>query len=269
MKIASIQMVSGPSVDDNLQQASRLIAAAAAQGAELVVLPEYFCLISGNDHDKLNIAENEYDGPIQAAMSTAAQEHAVWLVAGTVPLRSDMNGRVTNSVLVYDPNGAQMARYDKIHLFKFDNGKEHYDEAQVLQAGTTLSRFVLPSRDGHAWSVGLSVCYDLRFAELYRQLACDLLLVPAAFTYTTGKAHWEVLLRARAIENLAYVAASAQGGVHPNGRRTFGHSMVVNPWGEVQNLLQEGVGLVLSECDPALILERRQQLPALSHRVLV
>ncbi len=268
MKIASLQMVSGPSVDANVQQACSLVAEAAAQGAELVVLPEYFCLISGQDTDKLGIAEAEHDGPIQRAMATAAQTHKVWLVAGTIPLRAPVTDRVTNSVLVYDPSGAQVARYDKIHLFKFDNGQESYDEARVLQAGTHTSRFMLPSCDGHEWAVGLSVCYDLRFAELYRQLACDLLLVPAAFTYTTGKAHWEILLRARAIENLAYVAASAQGGVHPNGRRTFGHSMVINPWGEVQNLLQEGAGMVLADCDAAQIVERRQQLPALSHRVL-
>ncbi len=269
MKIASVQMVSGPSVDDNLKAACQFITQAAAQGAELVVLPEYFCLISGRDTDKLTIAESEGDGPIQQAMARCAQDNGVWLVAGTIPLRAGSGDRATNSVLVYNPEGAQVARYDKIHLFKFDNGKESYDEAKVLQAGTTLSQFNLPSRDGHTWSVGLSVCYDLRFAELYRQLACDLLLVPAAFTHTTGQAHWEVLLRARAIENLAFVAASAQGGVHPNGRRTFGHSMVINPWGEVLNLLQEGVGVILSDCDAAVIAERRQQLPALSHRVLV
>jgi nitrilase len=197
-----------------------------------------------------------------------ASSHGLWLVGGTTPLKASSPERVTNSVLVFNPQGQAIARYDKIHLFRFDNGTERYDESRVLQAGDTLSRFSLPSRDGHTWTIGLSVCYDLRFAELYQQLACDLLLVPAAFTYTTGLAHWEVLLRARAIENLAYVLASAQGGIHANGRRTFGDSMVINPWGQVLNRLQMGPGVIIAECDAADITAKRQQLPALSHRVL-
>lgn len=268
MKVASIQMVSGPSVADNLAQADHLLALAAAQGAELAVLPEYFCLISAQDTDKLTIAETLGSGPIQSALAQMARVHGLWLVGGTTPLKASTPERVTNSVLVFNPQGKQIARYDKIHLFRFDNGKERYDESRVLQAGDTLSRFSLPSQDGHTWSVGLSVCYDLRFAELYRQLGCDLLLVPAAFTYTTGLAHWELLLRARAVENLAYVLASAQGGTHPNGRRTFGDSMVINPWGEVLNRLQAGPGVVMAECDAAEMAAKRVQLPALSHRVL-
>lgn len=269
MKLASIQMVSGPSVADNLASARVLLAQAAAQGAELAVLPEYFCLISAKDTDKLLIAEAPGDGPIQSALAAMAKEFGIWLVGGTTPLKADTPERVTNSVLVYNPQGVQVARYDKIHLFRFDNGTERYDESKVLQAGTTPSQFTLPSRDGHAWSIGLSVCYDLRFAELYRQLACDLLLVPAAFTYTTGLAHWEILLRARAIENLAYVLASAQGGEHANGRRTYGDSMVINPWGEVLNRLQTGPGVVMADCDATQIAAKRLQLPTLSHRVLV
>lgn len=262
-------MVSGPSVTHNVQQACRLIAHAAAQGAELVVLPEYFCLIGDHDTDKLAIAEHPGDGPIQKAMSDCALAHGVWLVAGTIPLKSSQVDRITNSVLVFDPTGQRVARYDKIHLFQFSNGQESYDEAKVLIHGTTPCRFSLTSRDHHVWTVGLSVCYDLRFPELYRQLESDLLLVPAAFTYTTGLAHWEVLLRARAIENLAFVVASAQGGKHPNGRRTYGNSMIINPWGDILNSLQEGEGMVIADCHAGVISERRRQLPALSHRVLI
>lgn len=269
MKVAALQMVSGPSVDDNLNQACALIAQAAQHGAELVVLPEYFCLIGQHDADKLAIAEPEGQGPIQSTLAQAAKRHSVWLSGGTVPLTCSTPGKVTNSVLVYNPQGEQVCRYDKIHLFRFDNGTERYDESKVLVAGDRPVTFDLPSKDGHTWRVGLSVCYDLRFAELYRLLAADLLLVPAAFTYTTGLAHWDILLRARAIENLAYVLASAQGGTHPNERRTFGNSVVINPWGEVLNRLQEGEGVVMADLDAGHIAQRRMQLPALSHRVLV
>jgi predicted amidohydrolase len=268
MKVAAVQMISGPSLADNLTTAQGLVNDAAAQGAELVVLPEYFCLMGNHDADKLAIAEPYGKGPLQTSMSALAKLHGIWLVGGTIPLATADATKVTNSVLVFDPSGHEVCRYDKIHLFKFDNGVERYDESRVLQAGTTLGQFKLPSIDGHVWSVGLSVCYDIRFAELYRQLACDLLLVPAAFTYGTGQAHWEILLRARAIENLAYVLASAQGGSHPNGRRTFGDSMVISPWGEVINRLQQGPGVVVADLVFDQIGQRRQQLPALSHRVL-
>jgi nitrilase len=161
-----------------------------------------------------------------------------------------------------------VARYDKIHLFKFDNGREQYDESRVIESGQAPVAFELPSRDGHTWRVGLSVCYDLRFPELYRALAADLLLVPSAFTWVTGQAHWELLLRARAVENLAYVAAPAQGGVHENGRRTWGHSMVVEPWGSVLASRDTDAGVVLAELDAARLAQVRMQLPALEHRVL-
>ncbi|MEI8325609.1 MAG: nitrilase-related carbon-nitrogen hydrolase, partial [Betaproteobacteria bacterium] len=190
---------------------------------------------------------------------------------GTLPLSSADPQRVSNSSLAYAPSGECVARYDKIHLFRFDNGTERYDEARVLQAGSTPVTFDLPSRDGHRWRLGLSVCYDLRFPELYRSycaLGADLLLLPSAFTYTTGQAHWELLLRARAVENLSYVLASAQGGTHDNGRRTWGHSMLVDPWGEVLHSLPQGAGVVVGELDAKRVQSWRRQLPALEHRVL-
>lgn len=268
MKIAAVQMVSGPDVQDNLRQALALVARAAAQGAELVVLPEYFCLIGQHDADKLAIAEPEGAGPLQTALAGAAREHGLWVVGGTVPVLADVPERVHNTVFVYSPEGRQVARYDKMHLFAFDNGHEHYDEARVLRAGQMPVAFDLPSRDGHVWRVGLSVCYDLRFPELYRQLAADLYLVPSAFTHTTGQAHWEVLLRARAIENLAFVLASAQGGTHPNGRQTWGQSLVCDPWGQLLAQQAQGPGVVIADCDPAALTQRRTQLPALRHRRL-
>jgi nitrilase len=268
MKVAALQMVSGPDVQDNVRQACALVARAAASGAELVVLPEYFCLIGQHDADKLAISESEAEGPIQEAMAGAAREHGLWVVAGTIPVKTAQPDRVSNTVFVYSPQGRQVARYDKIHLFAFDNGTESYDEARVLVAGDKPVHFELPSRDGHVWKVGLSVCYDLRFPELYRALAADLILAPSAFTHTTGQAHWELLLRARAVENLAWVLASAQGGVHPNGRRTWGHSMVVDPWGHRSAVLEEGPGIVLADCDAGTLSNCRTQLQALRHRRL-
>lgn len=266
MKIAALQMVSTPDVDRNLEAAGRLVARAAALGAELVSLPEYFCFMGHKDRDKLAVAEAPGDGPIQTALSTLAREHRVWIIGGTLPLRCDDADRVLNTNTVHSPEGRLVARYDKIHLFRFDNGRESYDEGRAIQAG----------RDAVAFSagevrVGLSVCYDLRFPELYRSLMhppCDLISVPAAFTYPTGQAHWEVLLRTRAIENQCYVIAAAQGGVHENGRRTWGHSMIVDPWGEVLAMQAEGEGIVLAELDPGRIASVRSQLPALEHRRL-
>lgn len=271
MKVAAVQMVSTAQVQDNLAQALALVLQAAREGAELVVLPEYFCLIGQHDGDKLAIAEDAGQGPLQTFLADTARQAGVWLVGGTVPLKAGTPDRVFNSTLVYDPQGACVARYDKIHLFRFDNGRESYDESRVLERGSTPTHFALPSRDGHRWQVGLSVCYDLRFAELYRHYAqegVDLMLVPSAFTHTTGQAHWEVLLRARAIENLAFVAAAAQGGVHPNGRHTWGQSILIDPWGAVLAQQAQGVGVVCAELDPALLTQRRSQLPALQHRVL-
>jgi nitrilase len=267
MKVASIQMVSGTELHDNLATARRLLEAAAAQGAELAVLPEYFCLMGQRDTDKLAHAETPGSGPIQTLLRDAAQRLGMWVVGGTLPMATEQPDRVANTTLVFNPEGACVARYDKIHLFRFDNGQERYDEAAVLVPGDTPVAFDLPSRDGHLWRVGLSVCYDLRFPELYRLLQADLLLVPAAFTHTTGQAHWEVLLRARAIENQAFVLASAQGGQHANGRQTWGQSLVIEPWGRILSEQATGEGVVLAELDFASLTQARTRLPALQHRV--
>ena len=268
MKIAALQMVSTPRVDSNLATARRLIAQAARDGARLVALPEYFCFMGRDDRDKLALAEAPGDGPIQRALCEAAREHAVWVIGGTLPIRTDDADHALNASCVASPEGRLAARYDKMHLFRYDNGRENYDEARVLCAGSEPVAF-----EADGLRVGLSVCYDLRFPELYRRLTfaegqrpCDLLAVPAAFTYTTGRAHWELLLRARAVENQCYVIAPAQGGVHETGRRTWGHSMIVDPWGEVLQVLPEGEGMVIAELDPARIASVRSQLPALEHR---
>ena len=266
MKIAALQMVSTPSVERNLDAARTLLARAAREGAELAILPEYFCIMGRSDRDKLAVAEAPGEGPIQAMLAETARQHRLWLVAGTLPLQSDEEGRVMNANLVFSPAGERVARYDKIHLFRYDNGREKYDEGRTLKAGNAPVAFETADL-----RVGLSVCYDLRFPELYRALMqppCELLCVPSAFTHPTGLAHWEVLLRARAIENQCYVAASAQGGLHENGRRTYGHSLIVDPWGQVLACRDEGEGVVLAEVDRERIAEVRRQLPALAHRRL-
>ena len=268
MKAAAIQMVSGVSLQANLAEARSLLEQAAQAGAELAVLPEYFCLMGHQDSDKLAARESFGEGEVQRFLAQAARELELWIVGGTLPLVAADAAHVRNTSMVFSPAGEHVARYDKIHLFKFDNGRERYDESRVIESGTDTVAFDLPSRDGHTWRVGMSVCYDLRFPELYRQLHADVLLVPSAFTYITGQAHWELLLRARAIENLAYVVAPAQGGTHENGRRTWGHSMVVDPWGLVMGQRPEGAGLVVAELDAERQARLRVQLPALEHRVL-
>jgi predicted amidohydrolase len=271
MKVAAIQMVSAITREANLASARALLAEAAEGGAELAVLPEYFCMMGARDTDKLGQREAVGSGPVQGFLSDAAREFGLWIVGGTLPLDTGDDHHVYNSSLVFAPDGACVARYDKIHLFFFDNGRERYDERRVIAPGSQPVTFDLPSRDGHLWRVGMSVCYDLRFPELYRALAgegAELLLVPSAFTHTTGAAHWEVLLRARAIENLAWVVAPAQGGKHENGRQTWGQSMVIDPWGSVvaQQAAEEAV--VLFDLDAQQVDRARAQLPALSHRVL-
>ncbi len=272
MKVAAIQMVSSDRVDDNLAQATLLLEQAVQQGAELLVLPEYFCLIGQRDSDKLAIQEPFGQGPLQQFLSDSAKAHGVWIVGGTLPISANSAAqRVFNSSLAFDPEGRCVARYDKMHLFCFDNGRERYDEARVLERGSAPVTFDLPSRDGHCWRIGLSVCYDLRFAELYRAYAssgAELLLVPSAFTHTTGQAHWEVLLRARAIENLAFVAAAAQGGTHANGRQTWGQSILIDPWGQVMEQQAQGAGVVVADLDHGHLEKLRVQLPALQHRLL-
>lgn len=268
MKVAAIQMVSGISLDVNLSEALRLLRQAAAAGAELAVLPEYFCFMGMKDEDKLVIAETEGLGKVQDFLSDAARDLKLCIVGGTLPMATDDPAHAANASLAFDARGQRLSRYDKIHLFRYDNGRERYDEAAVLKAGNTPTSFDLRDRKGGNWRIGQSVCYDLRFAELYQALAADVLLVPAAFTYTTGSAHWEILLRARAIENQCFVIASAQGGVHENGRRTWGHSMVIDPWGQVMALHAEGPGVVIAELDMARLQQVREQLPSLQHRVL-
>ena len=268
MKVAAIQMVSGTVVSRNLQAAGRLLEQAAAAGAELAVLPEYFCIMGQKDTDKLAAAESPGAGPIQDFLADAASRFKLWIVGGTLPLASKDPARVRNACMAWSPAGACVARYDKIHLFRFDDGSRQYDETRSIEPGDEPQTFVLAARDGASYTVGLSVCYDLRFPELYRTLAADLLVVPSAFTYPTGQAHWDILLRARAIENLACVVAPAQGGLHENGRRTWGHSMVVDAWGCVLAQRAEGEGVVLAELDAARQTALRSQLPALAHRVL-
>jgi predicted amidohydrolase len=263
-KVAAIQMVSGPDVEQNMDIARRLVGEAARQGASLVLLPEYWPILGLHETDKLARAEAMGDGPIQRFMSELSRELGICLIGGTLPLVSPVEGKVQNTLLVYDAGGNAVSRYDKIHLFGFTRGTESYDESRTIAAGREPASFAAPFG-----KVGLSVCYDLRFPELYRALGdCALMVVPSAFTYTTGKAHWEILLRARAIENQCYVLAAAQGGRHANGRRTWGHSMLVDPWGEVLAVLPEGEGVVTGEIDAGRLASVRESLPALQHRRL-
>lgn len=263
--VAAIQMVSTPSVDENLASAARLIEEAAAGGARLVLLPEYFCILGRSDTDKVAVREAPGAGPIQRFLAETASRHALWLIGGTVPLAAPAPDKVLNSSLVFAPDGTLAARYDKIHLFAFTRGSESFDESRTITPGARVTTFTGP--DG--MRVGLSICYDLRFPELYRAMGTvDLMVVPSAFTYTTGSAHWEVLLRARAIENQCYVLAAAQGGTHPNKRRTWGHSMLIDPWGEIKAVLPEGEGVVAGRLEPDLLGSVRRNLPALSHRTL-
>lgn len=262
--IAAVQMVSGPTVAANLEEAGRLIAMAAARGAQLVALPEYFGIMGMKDTDKVDVREAEGDGPIQAFLSNAARLHGLWIVGGSAPLTSSDPAKVRNSSLVYDASGKQVARYDKIHLFGFQMGEERYHEASTIEPGNQAVTVDTPFG-----RLGLSICYDLRFPELYRAMKdVDIILVPSAFTETTGRAHWETLLRARAIENLAYVLAPAQGGRHANGRETHGDSMIIDPWGAVLDRLPRGAGVVVADVDFERMHGLRKSLPALSHRTM-
>ncbi len=263
-KIAAIQVTAMPRVSDNLEVAGRLIAEAAQAGAKLVALPEYFCLMGMKDKDKVEIKENFGAGPIQDFLAKTAAKEKVWIVGGTMPLACDIPDKVRNASLVYDDNGKCVARYDKIHLFGFATENERYDERRSLEPGKEVVTLQTPFG-----KLGLSVCYDLRFPELYRAMGeVDLILIPSAFTETTGRAHWEFLIRTRAVENLCYVMAPAQGGHHENGRDTFGNSMIVDPWGQVLARLDKAPGVALAEIDLARIAQVRKSLPALAHRTL-
>ncbi|MCG9116567.1 carbon-nitrogen hydrolase family protein [Laribacter hongkongensis] len=263
-RVAVVQMVSGHVVADNLERARLRVLEAARGGAALVVLPEYFALMGLADTDKLAVAEAFGHGPMQDAVAQMAREAGVWLVAGTLPLAGQNPGRVRNSCLVFSPAGECVVRYDKIHLFGFSGLGERYCESDTIEPGDTPVAVDTP-----LGRLGLSVCYDLRFPELYRHLGeMTALVLPAAFTAVTGEAHWEVLLRARAIENQCYAIAAAQGGVHSSGRRTHGHSMIIDPWGRIVAELPEGEGVLWADLDPALLASVRNRLPALRHRVL-
>lgn len=265
-KIAALQMASGPQLQANLMEAGRLIKEAAAQGAEMVVLPETFVLMGKQEQERLAIAETAGDGPIQQFLQQQAQKYKVWIVAGTIPIRSDDPDHAYATSFLYNAQGEVVARYDKIHLFDAMVGenRDTYTESAATKPGT--QPVVVDTPFGR---LGMSVCYDLRFPELYRRLseACaQILVVPSAFTEITGKAHWEVLLRARAIENLCYVVAAAQGGYHVNGRTTYGHSMVVDYWGNILNMREKGAGIVTASLDLAGLEQQRKTFPVLSHR---
>ena len=264
VRVAALQMVSTPRVEENLKTAAGLVAQAVAQGAQLVALPEYFPIMGLSDADKFAVREVDGQGAIQDFLAATARKHGIWLVGGSLPLVAAEAGKVLNSCLVFDPQGERVARYDKIHLFGFQKGAERYNESATIEAGSQPVVF-----DAPFGRVGVSICYDIRFPELYRaQGAVDLQIIPAAFTETTGRAHWEILLRARAIENQCYVLAVAQGGKHENGRETHGNSMLIDPWGIILDRLPKGPGIVIGDVDHARIADIRASLPALKHRVM-
>jgi predicted amidohydrolase len=265
-KVAAIQMASGPNVGANLIEAGRLIAMAADSGAKLVVLPENFALMGMAEFDKVNIREADGHGPIQEFLAEQAAKHGVWLVGGTVPLAAHAADKVRGACLLFDDQGRRVARYDKIHLFDvhLTASGEHYIESETIEAGDQV--VVTDTPFGR---LGLAVCYDLRFPELFRKMVAqgvDIIAIPAAFTAITGKAHWATLVRARAVENLCYVIAAAQGGYHVNGRETYGDSMIVDPWGVILDQLPHGSGFVIAEMDREYLKSTRRNFPALEHR---
>ncbi len=265
-KCAAIQMASSPSVKANLLEADKLIAEAAKAGAKLVALPENFAIMGVDEFDKNKQKEVDGTGPIQDFLSATAKKYEVWIVAGTIPLVADDNNKVRASCLVYNDAGERVARYDKIHLFDVSvpSTGEQYHESNSIEAGKTP--LVIDTPFG---KLGVAVCYDLRFPELFRDMAdagMEILVIPSAFTAETGAAHWEVLLRARAIENLCYVIAPNQGGFHLNGRKTFGHSMIIDPWGIVLDCYKTGGGFVSANIDRERLEKVRTSFPVLQHR---
>ncbi len=267
-QVAAVQMASGPSVGANLLEAERLIAEAAAGGARLLVLPENFALMAMHEADKLAVAEKPGEGEIQDFLSRQARRHHVWIVGGTIPMVCAREGHVRAASLLYDDRGECVARYDKIHLFDVhlaENG-ENYTESETIDPGDEVVVVDTPVA-----RLGIAVCYDLRFPELFRAMVdqgVELVAVPSAFTAITGKAHWDTLVRARAIENLSYVVAAAQGGYHASGRHTYGGSMIVEPWGMVLDRLDSGPGVVRGEIDRVRLEGTRRSFPTLEHRRL-
>jgi len=267
-KIAAIQMSSGPNIQANLDEASKLINQAATQGAELIALPENFSQMPMNDNERVANAENLGDGRVQSFLSAQAIKNNTWIVGGTVPIKCDQVGKAYASCLLYNSLGEQVARYDKIHMFDvlIEANNETYNESLTTEAGDEV--VVVDTPFGR---LGLSVCYDLRFPELYRIMVdqgMEICVIPSAFTAFTGQSHWEPLIRARAIENQCYVIASAQGGYHVNNRQTYGHSMIVNPWGNVLGSVGTGPGVVITELDRNVLETTRSKFQVLNHRKL-
>lgn len=264
LQVAVVQMVSGTDVAANIAAMRRLVREAAAGGAQWVLLPEYWPLMGQAETDKLAYAEILGQGVLQDILSGLARELGIVLFGGTVPLQGPQTGKVLNTLLAYGADGVLLGRYDKMHLFGFTGLGERYAEADTISRGQAV-----PQLQVGAVAVAQGVCYDVRFPEFFRaQQPFEVLLLPAAFTYTTGQAHWEILLRARAIENQCFVLAAAQGGVHQNGRRTFGHSMIIDPWGDVLAVLPQGEGVVGAKLKAGMLAGVRSKLPALQHRLL-
>ena len=266
--VAAVQMASGPNVKANLEEAEKLIKTAVQQDAELVVLPENFAIMGLSEMDKVAIAETAGEGPIQRFLSQQASKHGVWIVGGTIPLESAVTGKVYSASLLYNDSGDVVARYDKIHLFDvvLEDSNESYNESETIESGNDI--VVVDTPFG---KLGMAVCYDLRFPELFRAMAdvgMEVCVLPSAFTSLTGRAHWESLLRARAIENLCYMVAPDQGGYHKSGRETYGDSMIIDPWGVVLNRLPHGTGVVVSDIDLEKLRKTRKNFPALQHKRL-
>lgn len=262
---ACIQMASGPNVGPNLLEAERLIAMAVGGGAALVVLPENFAIMGKEESDKVAVRESDAGGPIQDFLSQQARRHGIWLVGGTLPMVATDDSKIRAACLLYDDKGRCAARYDKIHLFDVSvDTDERYTESETIEPGE--GTVVVDTPFGR---LGLAVCYDLRFPELFRSMleeGMEIIALPSAFTAITGRAHWEPLVRARAIENLCYVLAAGQGGYHVNGRATYGHSMIVDPWGQIRDELATGSGLVCAEMDLQRLKNIRRTFPCLDHR---
>lgn len=266
--VACIQMASGPNIGANLLEAERLIQEAVSQKARLVVLPENFALMGNTETDKVEARETPGSGAIQTFLSEQSARHGIWLVGGTIPLQTEDDSKVRAACLVFDDKGCQAARYDKIHLFDVElvDSDEQYTESETIEPGDEV--VVIDSPFGR---MGVAVCYDLRFPELFRQqleAGMEIMVLPSAFTAITGRAHWEVLVRARAIENLCYVIAPDQGGYHLSGRETYGHSMIVDPWGTVMNSLARGPGVVCADIELGRLQNARRNFPSIEHRRL-